>query len=243
MAPSLRRPPATAAPQQGASTPADTRPASGLGGGVVLPSARTAVKTRRRPLRIFGAIALILLAGLLALWVVGQMRTQYTVVEVRTPIARGHQIQATDLTTVTIGSTPGVSTVPGNQINSLVGQYATIDLASGSLLPQGAIGNNAIPSHNNSVIGLKLDPSKVMTGSITPGSKLRLVVTAAPQQQTGTTGPATGSVFPATLVSMSTSSIDTTQIVANVQVASSDAPNLAVLSAAGRLAVIKDSDQ
>lgn len=219
-----------------------------VGAGVVLPASRTAVRTRRRPMMIFGAIAAILLAGLLTWYVVGHMRAQYSVVVVRTSVARGHTITATDLTTTTIGATSGVSTVPATDLDRLIGQQALIDLASGSLLPQDAIGATTIPAKGQSIVGLKLDPSKVMTGTIAPGSKLRLVVVAAANAAatgaSGTgSGPAVGAVFPATLVSMTTGTVDNTQVLANVQISAANAPAVAVLSAAGRIAVVKDSDQ
>ena len=93
--------------------------------------------------------------------------------------------------------------------------------------------------------GLQLDevgePGRVPFGTITPGSKIRLVVTSAGQN--GTDDQQTGQIYPATMVSTSTSTIQGTGTIVNVDVQSSQAPQIAMMSAANRLALVKDSDQ
>lgn len=229
----LRRQPAadTASPQAEATTTIQS----------VLPESRTAVKTRRRPLLAALGAAAILASGLTTWFVVEQSQTQNEVVQVRTDVPRGATIEASDLSTTTVGSIAGISSVPASQLRSLVGQHAAVDLKAGSLLPAGATSAQSLPAADHTVVGLSLAPGRVPFGTITPGSKIRLVVTSAGQN--GTDDQQTGQIYPATMVSTSTSTIQGTGTIVNVDVQSSQAPQIAMMSAANRLALVKDSDQ
>lgn len=229
----LRRQPAadTASPQTGATSTIQS----------ALPASRTAVKTRRRPLLAALGAAAILASGLTTWFVVEQSQTQNEVVQVRADVPRGATIEASDLSTTTVGSIAGLSSVPASQLQSLVGQHATVDLKAGSLLPADATSSQTMPEPDHTVVGLSLAPGRVPYGTITPGSKIRLVVTAAGQNDTE--DQQTGQVYQATMVSTSPNTIQGTGTIVNVDVLASQAPQIAMMSAANRLALVKDSDR
>lgn len=232
----LRRQPAadTASPQTGATSTIQS----------ALPESRTAVKTRRRPLLAALGAAAILASGLTTWFVVEQSQTQNEVVQVRADVPRGATIEASDLSTTTVGSIAGLSSVPASQLQSLVGQHATVDLKAGSLLPAGVTSTQTMPEHDHTVVGLSLAPGRVPFGEITPGSKIRLVVTSAGQTgQNSTDDQQTGQVYEATMVSTSSSTIQGTGTIVNVDVLASQAPQIAMMSASNRLALVKDSDR
>lgn len=204
-----------------------------------LAATRTQVKARRRPMLIAGGVGLILVAGLASLYIVDQIQTQNTVVAVRTDIPRGQTIKATDLTTTTVGSIPNLSSVPASQISSLVGQSAQVDLKAGALLPNGAVGPEKLPTKGRSIVGISLASGRIMTGTITPGSKLRLVIIPPANGSDSQTGQ----VYQATMVETSTSTIQGTGQVVNVEVPADEAPTIGTMAAANRVVVIKDSDQ
>ena len=148
-------------------------------------------------------VALLAVAGLAAAFTVDQLKTQNRVVQVRADISRGATIKPTDLGEITVGSVQGVSTTPANQIASLIGQQASVDLMRGSLLPQGAVGDAAVPTADQTLVGLRLEQGRMVVGDVRPGSRIRLVVTA-PQGGDPTFKDANSNkVFPATLTSSS----------------------------------------
>lgn len=209
-----------------------------------LAPSRTQLKARRRPALAAGGVALIALGGLASAYVVAQTQTQNDVVMVRANVARGEQIEASDLSTTTVGSLSNLSSVPAAQITQLVGQRALVDLKAGSLLPQSAIGTQPQPADGRSIIGMSLAPGRVMNGTITPGSKLRLVVLPADSSATSTTTDnQTGQVFEAVMVSTAANTLQGSGELINVEVAEDQAPLIGTMAAANRIVVIKDSDQ
>ncbi|WP_394276241.1 SAF domain-containing protein [Luteococcus sp.] len=206
-----------------------------------LAASRVQMKARRRPTLIAGGIGLILASGLAAAFVVNETQTQNHVVTVRSNIPRGTQIQASDLTTATVGSIAGISSVPSSEVNSLIGKRALIDLKAGALLPSGAVGDAGYPGTGRSILGIPLAPGHVMTGTITPGSKLRLVVTD-PQGNAAKDNQA-GQIYDAIMVGASNTQLQNAGQVINVEVAAQEAPVIGTMAAANRIVVIKDADQ
>ena len=100
----------------------------------------TTVKPRRRPMLIAAGIAIVIVGALLITQLIRSAQTEHRVLEVHADVARGEVIRDTDLVSVTVGQVDNVSTVPADQLDSLVGKRATADLRAGSLLPAGAIG-------------------------------------------------------------------------------------------------------
>lgn len=210
-----------------------------------LPPVRTQVRSRRRPALILAALALVVVAGLLALVVVNGLQTQNKVIMVRHDIARGTTVSTEDLAAVTVGATGGVSTVTADQIRSLIGKRAAVDLKAGAMLPQGAIGSATIPGPGKSLVGLKLEAGRTVSGGISAGSKVRLVVTPAAGDATTGQTPSTDTptAFSAVMSTGSSQSADGTATVVNVEVPAGQAAQIASLAAQGRLAVIKDADR
>ena len=215
-----------------------------------LAPARTAVTTRRRPALTLGGVVLLVITGLMSMWLWTETSTQNHVLQVRRNITRGETITANDLAAVTVGSVQNVSTVPADQLTALVGQKALIDMRQGSLLPHGAIGATLLPGPGKSLIGLRLEAGRIMTGDVAPGSKLRLVVTAPPAGQASTT-QTTAKSFPALMVAaadraagVNGAPVDpAAAVLITVEVDHDLAETIAPLAAEGRIVVVKDTDQ
>lgn len=196
-------------------------------------------KLRRRRTHILGVVALLVVSGLAAVFIVQQVQTQNRVIQVRADIPRGAVIKPTDLAEITVGSVQGVSTVPADQLTSLIGQRATLDLASGSLLPQGGVSSVAVPAKGQSLVGLRLDPGRMVIGDVTPGSRLRLIVTAPLNGDPAFKDANSGRQFPAVLIA-STPALDGAATLINVQVTQKDVSLVAQLAATNRLAAVQD---
>lgn len=173
------------------------------------------------------------------MFTVDQVQTQNHVVQVRADISRGAVIKPTDLGEITVGSVQGVSTTPADQLGSLVGRQASVDLVKGSLLPQGAVSDVAVPSPDHTLVGLRLEQGRMVVGDVRPGSQVRLVVTA-PQGGDPTFADASSNkVFGATITS-SEPALDGAATLVNVEVARADAVKVAQLAAVSRIAVVQD---
>lgn len=202
-------------------------------------SQRVEPKLRRRRSHLLGVLVLLIVGALGTAFIVQQLQTQNRVVQVRADIPRGAVIKPTDLAEVTVGSVQGISTVPADQLQSLTGQRAHIDLAKGSLLPAGGVGPVPVPAPGQSLVGIRLDQGRMVIGDVTPGSRLRLVITAPQGGDPAFRDGNSGRQFGATLVE-STVALDGAATLINVSVASKNASAIAQLAAVGRVAVIQD---
>lgn len=196
-------------------------------------------KLRRRRTHLLAAVALLIVAGLAAVFIVQQVQTQNRVIQVRVDIPRGAVIKPTDLAEVTVGSVQGVSTVSADQLPDLIGQRATLDLAEGALLPQGGVGPVAVPASGQSLVGIRLDPGRMVIGDVALGSRVRLIVTAPLNGDPAFKDASSGRQFSALLIE-STPALDGAATLINVQIAQKDASVVAQLAATNRLAVIQD---
>lgn len=200
---------------------------------------RVEPKPRRRRSHILAIAALLIVGALASAFIVQQLQTQNRVVQVRADIPRGAVIKPADLAEVTVGSVQGISTVPADQLDALTGQRARIDLAEGSLLPAGGVGPVAVPAPGQSLIGIRLDQGRMVIGDVTPGSRLRLIITAPQGGDPAFRDRDSGRQFGATLIE-SAPALDGAATLINVSVASKDANLIAQLAATGRVAVVQD---
>lgn len=110
------------------------------------------------------------------------------VVVVQRSVARGDVVRASDLGVVTIGTAPGVRTLPAEALDELVGQQALVDLPQGSLVGDGLVGTSSVPE-GHAVLGLKLAAGRVPVQPLPAGTQVQLVQVgeakggAAPQEQ------------------------------------------------------------
>lgn len=204
----------------------------------------TTVKPRRRPVFVAAGIAIVVVGALLIAQLIHAGQTENRVLEVRSDVGRGEVIRDTDLVAVTVGQVGNVSTVPADQLDALVGKRAAVDLRSGSLLSDGAIGAaDTVPAPGKSLVGLKLAPGQVPIGDLTAGAKLRLIQTSALNGSATATDAANtnGQSWDATMAA-STKGTDQVTLV-NVEVKSGEAARIAQLTSQGRIAVVKDSSR
>ncbi len=200
---------------------------------------RVAPKLRRRRTHLLGIAALLIVAGLAAVFIVQQLQTQNRVIQVRADIPRGAVIKASDLAEVTVGAIPGVSTVSAEQMPGMVGKRAAIDLAKGSFLPAGGVGSVAIPAAGQTLVGIRLDQGRMVIGDVTPGSRLRLIVTAPQGGDPSFKDGNSARQFAAVLVG-SSPALDGAATLVNVQVEQRNAALVAQLAATGRIAIVQD---
>lgn len=198
------------------------------------------VRGRRSPKWIALGVIAICLGGLGAFFLYNELSQAQTVVAVAQTVYRGSVVEAGDLTTITVGKTPGVSTVPAEQLESLVGQRAVADLMAGSLLPAGALAPTTIPAADHAVVGVNLVAGRAPVGFLQPSSLIRLVAIPPEGADAGYKDSYTGMIIKASVID-ATPAPDGLSIMVNVDVASDKSAAAALLAARNRLVVVRDA--
>lgn len=204
------------------------------------------VVKRRRPnmTRLLGFVVLMVVAGLAAVWVVNSVTAQNQVVMVTRPIAAGETITADDVIEQTLGTIPaGVSTISADQLSTLVGQQALVDLPKGSLLAAGSVGEEPQPVAGRTLIGLRLEQGRTIPDA-QPGDRVRLVVTNPPTSGAdGTreeTKPGDKVTYPGIVVKTS-AALDGAAVIMTVDVATQTSTEVAIFAADNRISVVQEA--
>lgn len=182
---------------------------------------------------LFAAGILVVCIGVLgSVWLYRTTTTAVPVVAAARTIDRGTEIKREDLVVVRVEKDVALHTVSGDDVDSLVGQRALLDVAEGSLVAPGAVGKNIEPGRNVSRIAVPVNPAMVPTGLVA-GDAVRFVLV-----DTGNTGPS--EPVSATVVEVRSASSSSAKVVVEVTVPESSAAALASL-VGNDVAVILDS--
>lgn len=201
------------------------------------------LRARRSPRLIAAGVLCATLGGLGAAFAWNQTTTSQTVVVMTQDVARGETVRAEDLGVVTMGSVPGLRTIPADQAQSLIGKEALVDLPAGSLVGEGSIGTSA-PAKGTSEVGLKLAAGRLPVRDIPAGTKVQLVAVPAKGANVGSEGatsqePEAPAVFDAVVVTAPRQLPDGASWVLDVRVADADAAPIAQLASAEQLVLVK----
>jgi hypothetical protein len=193
-------------------------------------------KLRRKPMLVASAVITITLGALLAAYLTTVVGHTKPVVAVRNDVARGETISQADLMVVQITPDPALKTVPGDQLISLVGKHASVDLPAGGLVTSTSTTDATIPAVGQSLVGVSLTPAQLPGEPLRPGMKVRIVNTPRQQDDPPAKQPA---AVPATVVTTHTFG-DQGQVVVDVTVPQNAAAALAAAVATGRVALVVD---
>jgi flagella basal body P-ring formation protein FlgA len=194
-------------------------------------------KLRRRPLLVVASVAAVCLGGLLGVWAYTSLATAQEVVAIRSTIPRGALIDRENLITVRIGVDPALNPIPADQLDSIVGQRAAMDLPAGGLVTRDSVALTVVPAQDMSVVGVAL-PAALLPGEpLRAGDQVRVVAT--PGQQGDVTDGDQRSIT-ATVVGVYPDA-DSGQTVVSVQVPYDQAAELAARAATGKVAMVLDS--
>jgi SAF domain len=199
------------------------------------------VPGRRNPKWIALGIIALCLGGLLSYVIYARVATETTVVAAAQTVYRGETIEQGDLATITLrgGSLP--HTIPGTQLNDLVGKRAAFDLVEGSVISSTSITDAAVPPEGRAIIGLKLTAGRAPANLLQPASRVRLIALPA-AADTSATDKLAGSIFVGSVIDQSQAA-DGTSILVNVDVDATAAPTIATLAAQDRIAIVRDADR
>jgi hypothetical protein len=177
----------------------------------------------------FGLLCLAIgIAGSIWLW--QQPFNSATLLKATRTIQRGETIQAADLEPVRVQQpNPILKLVTADQLDSLVGRQALVDIGQNALLIRGEIGDFPVPD-GYSAIGIKLAAGHAPMTGLEPGARIRLVQILDQDAGSPRQFDATILLEPETMTDGSTRSL-------SVVVSAAEAPKIAALAVAQRLAV------
>lgn len=142
----------------------------------------THLRPRRSPRLVAAGLLLACLGGLGGAMAYQQASHANQVVVMQRAVPRGELVSTADLAVVTIGPAPGVHTVGAEQLPSLVGKQALVDLPAGSLVGADAVGDARLPE-GSSQLGLKLAAGRVPVEQMPAGTPVQLVEVTSDKQE------------------------------------------------------------
>jgi len=137
---------------------------------------------------LLGVLLLVLGAALSGLALLSATRTSAYVAVAR-QIPNGKQITAADLSTVELSGGQGLSAIPADQVNSVIGRYASTTLYPGALVVPSELTNTTLVDSNQAEIGIHV--GTLPSSTLKPGDHVTLVVPSPTPGTPGQTYPAT----------------------------------------------------
>ena len=146
------------APPANTRAPAAAWPRRGSSDGT---AARTALSGRRRSVPHLAIGALLVVACALGFAVTAaRVDHRHPVLVLARPVAVGQIITAGDLRVVQVAAGPELSTIPGRDSASVIGQSAGLSLPAGTLLTRNAISGAASLPAGDAIIAVALKPGQ-----------------------------------------------------------------------------------
>lgn len=194
-------------------------------------------KLQRRPMLAALAVVLVAVGALLAAYLVTVSGNTSGVVAVRADIQRGSVIQRADLVEARINADPALSTIPSDQLDSLVGKRAAVDLHAGGLVAPSSVTSTVLPAAGQAIVGVALTPAQRPSYPLQAGNAVRIVFTPRPQDDLPRGTPAS---VKATVVAVHNVA-DANQVVVDVSVPTAAAATVTSIVGTGRVALVLDN--
>ena len=192
-------------------------------------------RLRRRWSLVLVSLMLAVLGAGAAVVALRAVATTEPVVAAASTIERGTVIERSDLTVVQVGVDPALSPVPGGELESLVGMRAAFDTPAGGLLTQASVTDAVTPGVGLSVVGVSLPDALLPGEPLRVGDTVRVVPTAGADPDAVVPDP-----LAARVVGLYPDEATASTLV-SVEVGHDEAPTVAGLVAAGRVALVLDS--
>ena len=196
------------------------------------PPVKPSPQVKRSPVMVVAGIVLVIAGALVSVGIYSHLSQTQEVIVVVHDVARGQRIQRTDLTTAQVGFDALLKPLPASELNQVVGEYAASDLVPGTFLVAGSVGSRLSPGTGQSEIGIALMAGDYPDDGLLPGDEVQLI--AVPDKTEPGAVPVS---YNGTLATITTPA-DNTMITVSVLVNSEDAPQLAMLAASDRIALV-----
>lgn len=186
------------------------------------------------------AVALIVVGALGTATLVTTVASGGTYLALAADVDYGAQITDADLTEVRIPNPPALDPIPASARARVVGLYAAMPLAKGTILTPAQVVAEPFPPQGQQIVGLTLRRERLPAQVPRPGDRITLV--ASQDQGAGeNTAPRT---FNATVTAVAGAEAGglfgggSRTVTVDVAVPTTDAPEVAVLAADNRLTIV-----
>lgn len=95
------------------------------------------------------------------------------VVAVAQPVTKGHVIERSDLTDASVTGVSGV--IPLEEIDTIVGKTAAVDLLEGQALTTAMVASEVVPTAEEATVGFALDADRVPAAGLDAGDVVGIV--------------------------------------------------------------------
>lgn len=146
------------------------------GDGRARPSPLMPLPRRRRPMMIVAAALLIGLGILISVALYQRVNREVQVLVVQRDVAAGSVITAADLGTASIAAT-GVSDIPAQQRNQVIGLVAASSLHPGMLLAATDLVTSLPPPPGKVLVAVSMRPSALLASGVAVGDHITLIAT------------------------------------------------------------------
>ncbi|MEU9272229.1 SAF domain-containing protein [Streptomyces sp. NPDC048251] len=194
---------------------------------------------RRRPGVIALSLALIAAGGAGVAVLLLQVGNRTEVVTVVRDVQVGQVLTEGDLGKVSIALDPAVKAVRSDDVDSVVGKRAAVELKPGSLLAPSQVTKDSLVKAGEQLVPIGLEPKQIPATALMPGQKVQLVhVPAQGATDTGETSDASPQTIDGRVVKASGAAPGTGIVVVDVATSATDGPKAAAWVAAGALRLV-----
>lgn len=212
------------------------KPATRRGRDTAASSAVAQVRTRRPWPWTAGAIALIVVGGLISAAVWSSSANVSPVFIAGSDLQRGDIIERGDLSTLNLAAGTPSAAYTLDQVDNLVGQTAAVDLPAGSLLTPSTVTESLEIPRGQAIVGVSLSPNQMPATPLVAGDSVQIVTVAAVGAVPGVAGDTAIDPVPATVAATTFDEI-ANQTIVDVYVAENLAASLTSRAAAGTVAL------
>ncbi|MGW2907178.1 SAF domain-containing protein [Streptomyces sp. NPDC001204] len=194
---------------------------------------------RRRPGVIALSLALIAAGGAGVAVLLLQVGNRTDVVTVVRDVQVGQVLTEDDLGKASIALDPAVKAVRSDDLKSVVGKRAAVELKPGSLLAPSQVTKDSLVKAGEQLVPIGLEPKQIPATALVPGQKVELVhVPAQGTTDTGKTSDAAPQTIDGRVVKASGAAPGTGIVVVDVAMSATDGPTAAAWEAAGTLRLV-----
>lgn len=201
----------------------------------------TPLPTRqRRPGYVALAVMLIALLSAGGAWLYVQAGQKTPVVVMAREVPAGHVIERTDLSTVSVAG--AITAIGGENLDSVVGQTAAVQLLPGTLLQRSMVSSTGPLEAGTAAVGVALKSGQLPADGVDPGDTvavLRVPTAAGAGSRTGDSAEAQVLVERATVFSARLDPAQAGGTLVTVVVPADDYVAVAAASGSGQVALVE----
>ena len=133
---------------------------------------------------VVAAALMVIVFGLGFALLLSQAGEKTSVLTIREPVSKGQVVERENLVSKQLAGASGA--IETADAGTVVGKVAAVDLVAGQILNRAMVTAEPVPGKGKATVGLSLDPSRVPSAGLKPGSVVNVV--AVPDGESG--GPA-----------------------------------------------------